>query len=253
MIWYIVKLFLLVVAGQIVLGPFVLYLVNRQAAKPHFQSFDLQNPPMPLPPSYTRSIALLEELGFHAVAHLFGIGQNRSVRYVLTLFVNQSDKDMANVVHMLSEVSSVTRTILNYVEFSTEFEDGSEVCTNNSKQPSGFLQVPEKLILRLPHITEPKRLYAVHRAALAQRSALNKRLPPAGEEVSDLIASMERDLAREASFGRLKLDASGLWYRLTLKSAILYSLKFSWPMGFLRRRLQQWQGKRLADRLLAQE
>jgi hypothetical protein len=250
MIWYIVKMALIFVAAQFVLAPFVLYFVNKHAARPQFQSFDLLNPPLLLPPSYTQNIALLEELGFHPVAHLFGAGHATTVRYVLTLFVNESEKDTANVAHMLSEVPPITRKVVNYVEFGTEFQDGSEVCTNNVKLPSGFVQVPEKKIIRMPHITEPNQLYAVHRAALAQRSPEIKKLVPAGEEVSDLIATMQRDLAREASFGRLRLDHSGLWYRLTVKSAILYSLKFNWPVGSLRRHFQRWQGKRLADALL---
>lgn len=248
--WYIVKVALIFVAAPFVLAPFVFYFVNKQAAEPRFQSFDLLNPPLQLPPSYTQNIALLEELGFDAVAHLFGAGHATTVRYVLTLFVNQSESDMATVVHMLSEIPPITRVVLNYVEFGTEFQDGSEVCTNNSKQPSGFVQVPEKKITRVPHITEPKQLYAIHRAVLTQRSPQNKKLAPAGEEVSDLIATMQRDLAREASFDRLRLDDSGLWYRPTVKSAILYSLKFNWPVGFLRRHFQRWQGERLADTLL---
>jgi hypothetical protein len=250
MIWFIGKWVLIFVAAQFVLAPFVLYFVNKQAAHPRFQSFDLLNPPLLLPPSYTQNIALLEELGFHAVAHLFGERHAPTVRYVLTLFVNESEKDTANVVHMLSEIPPITRVVVNYVEFGTDFQDGSEVCTNNSKQPSGFVQVAEKKIMRVPHITEPKELYAIHCAVLAQRSPQNKKLAPAGEEVSDLIATMQRDLAREASFGRLKLDNSGMWYRLTMKSAILYSLKFNWPVGSLRRHFQRWQGKRLADTLL---
>jgi hypothetical protein len=250
MLWFIGGLALFVAASQFVLGPFVLYFFTRHAAKPQFQSFALLNPPLLLPPSYTQNIVLLEELGFQAVAHLSGVRQSTGVRSVHTLFVNQSEKDMALVSHMLGEIPPVTRVAVNYVEFFTDFEDGSEINTINSKQPGGFVQVPKKKILRLPHITEPKQLYAVHRALLAQRPATNKRLPPAGEEVSDLIATMERDLAREASFGRLRLDDSGLWYRPTFKGALLLSLKFGWPVGFLRRRLLPWQGKRLARALL---
>ncbi len=90
----------------------------------------------------------------------------------------------------------------------------------------------------------------MHRALLARQPATNKLLSATGEEVNDMVATMERDFAREASFGRLRLDDSGLWYRLTVKAAILYSLKFNWPVGFLRRRMQRWQGKLLARTLL---
>jgi hypothetical protein len=253
MIWSILEVALVVAASQFILGPFVLYLTNRQAAKPQFQSFDLLNPPLPLPRSYAQNIALLKELNFEAVAHLFAVGQTTSVRSVHTLFVNHSQKDIGLVSHMLSEIPPVTHLTLNHVEFSTEFEDGSEINTNNSKLPSAFVQVPEKKIFRVPNVTEPQQLYAVHRALLAKSSKTNKRLPPPGEEVDDLVATMRRDLAREASFGRMKLDDSGLWYRLTMKGAILMALKFGWPIGFLRRRLLRWQGKRLSRAVLSEQ
>ena len=247
-IWLLVEVVLAVMVGQFILGPPVLYLVTRHAAKPQFQSFDLLNPPMRLPPSYARNIARLEELGFQTVAHVSGAGNSR-VRYVLTLFTNQAEQDRAIVAHMLAE-TPVTRVVLNYVEFYTDFEDGSEVNTVNSKQPAGFVQVPEKKIYRVPHLTEPKQLYALHRALLAQGPALRKQLPPAGEEVSSLIAGMERDFAREASFGRFRLDRSGFWYRLTVKGAILNALKFGWPVGQVRRHLVRSEGKRLARSVL---
>lgn len=253
MFWFLAGLAMLIAASQFVVGPFVLYFFTRQTAKPRFQSFDLVNPPLELPPSYTENIARLEELGFQAVAHLFGAGHSTNVRYVLTLFVNRPEKDTANIAYMLGEIPPITRSVVNYVEFCTEFEDGGEVCTNNSKQPSGLVQVPEKKIFRLPHITEPKQLYAVHRAMLAKRPAVNKRPAPAGEEVSYLVATMERDLAREAGFGRLRLDDSGLWYRPTLRGAILICLKFGWPVGFVRRRILIWQGKSLARGVLSKQ
>jgi hypothetical protein len=126
MLWFIGGWALFVAASQFVLGPFVLYFFTRQSAKPQFQSFDLLDSPLLLPPSYTQNIALLEELGFQAVAHLSGVGQSTSVRSVHTLFVNQSEKDMALVSHMLGEIPPVTRVAVNYVEFFTDFENGSE-------------------------------------------------------------------------------------------------------------------------------
>jgi hypothetical protein len=248
LIWSLIKIAVLVSAVQFLLGPIVTYFTMRQAAKPKFQSFDLLDPPMQLPPSHTQNIALLEELGFTAVAHLFAVGQARSSRYVLTLFINQAERDMANVVHMLSE-TALARVAVNYLEFSTEFEDRSSVITNNSKQPGVFVKVPEKKIFRLPHLTEPKQLYAVHRALLIQEVMRKKWLPPAGEEVNDLADSMGRDLARQARLGLLRLDSSGLWYRPTVTGAILMICKLAWPVGSLRRLIQRQRGKQLVRAL----
>jgi hypothetical protein len=242
-ILFLIEALLAVMATQFILGPFVLYSATRHLAKPRFESFDPLNPPLPLPPGYAQNISRLEELGFQLVAHLFFAGNSTKVRCVLTLLTNWEQKDRAMVVHILAESPPVTRVVSNYVEFYTHFADGSEVDTNNSRQPAGFVEVPEKKVYRVPHLTDVKRLYTLHRALLAQRPAPEKFLP--GAEVSSLITVMERDYAREASFGRLRLDKSGMWYRLTVKGAIISALKFGWPVGQVRRRLQYSAGKRL--------
>ena len=249
-IWFLIEVALVVTAAQFILGPFVLYRATRHLAKPRFESFDPLNPPLPLPPSYAQNISGLEALGFQLAAHLFFAGHSTRVRSVLTLLTNPDQKDRAMVVHILAEALPVTRVVSNYVEFYTHFADGSEVDTNNSRQPAGFVEVPEKKVYRAPHLTDIKRLYALHRALLAQRPAQEKVLSPAGAEVSSLITVMERDYAREASFGRLRLDESGMWYRLTVKGAIISALKFGWPVGQLRRRLQYSSGKRLEQSVL---
>jgi hypothetical protein len=244
-IWFLIEVALLVTATQFILGPFVLYRATRHLAKPRFESFDPLNPPLQLPPSYAQNISRLEALGFQLVAHLFLAANSTRVRCVLTLLTNPEQKDRAMVVHILAAAPPVTRVVSNYVEFYTHFADGSEVDTNNSRQPAGFVAVPEKKIYRVPHLTDVKRMYTLHRALLAQQPAREKFLSAAGAEVSSLITVMESDYAREASFGRLRLDESGVWYRLTVKGAIISTLKFGWPVGQLRRLLQYSSGKRL--------
>ena len=65
-----------------------------------------------------------------------------------------------------------------------------------------------------------------------------------------MVRTMERDFAREAGFGRLRLDAAGVWYRPTMKGAILSAFKFGWPVGQIRRYLVRSNGKRLAGEVL---
>lgn len=245
---FLLEVIVILIASQFILGPLVLYLVTRHAANPEFETFDLTHPPLKLPQSYAQNIARLEELGFQAKAHVFGSRQTATVRSVLTLFTNQTEKDTAILAHMLSEIPLLARSVIDYVEFSTDFADGSEVNTANAKQPSLFVQVPEKKIYRVPHLTDTGQLYVLHRALVAKEPAKEKRLPSPGEEVDSLISTMKRDLAREAGFGRLR--RAGHWYRLTVKGAILYELKFGLPVGYLRRQVQYFRGKRLAREVL---
>jgi len=243
---YVIKFVLLLYASQFVIAPLVLYFTNKQSANPEFTTFDLVDPPLLLPTSYTQSLSLLESLGFQPVAHLYGEALATNVRTVLTLYVNRMEREMATVVLMLSEVPPTTRILHTYTEFCTEFDDGHELSSSNSPHPGLFTEVPEKQIFRLPHLTNPQHLYEVHRALTGQRLGANKRVPLPGQEVNELIAGMKMDIAREAAFGRFSLDASGEWYRPTMRGAIYSTFMLIWPIGMLRRRLQRRRGVRLA-------
>ena len=249
-VWFLIKLMLSLWALQLVVAPIVVYFSNKQSANPQFTTFDLINPPIPLPANYMQSLPLLESLGFQPVAHLFGGALASTVRAVLTLYVNPTQRDLAVVVHMLAEVPPATRLLHTYTEFSTEFEDGHELNTTNSNQPRAFAEVPEKQLFNLPHLTDPRDLYRVHQALASQRPGANKRLVPQGKEVDELINGIKRDLAREASFGRLALDDSGEWYCPTVKGAIYSTFMLIWPVGTLRRMLQHRRGVRLAGEVL---
>ena len=244
---YLIKLVFFLYASQFVMAPIVLYFYNKQSANPGFTTFDLLNPPLQLPPSYMQSLSTLEALGFQPVAHLFAGALATNLRVVLTLYVNQMEREIATVVHMLGEVPPLTRVPRTYTEFCTQFDDGHEVNTSNSNEPPLFAIAPEKQIFHLPHLTNLHHLYEVHRALTGPRLGANKRLARPGEEVDELIDGMKQDLAREAAFGRMALDPSGEWYRLTMRGAIHNTLMLIWPIGTLRRILQRRRGVRLAE------
>ena len=250
MIWFLIQMALMVFVAQIVLGPIVIYFTSKQSANPRFTSFDLQNPPIRLPGSYLQTLPLLESLGFTLVAHLFTEALSPSLRLVMTVYVNRIEREIAVVAHMLVESPPVTRVLHTYTEFCTEFDDGQELNTSNSNQPPLFARVPEKQTVRLPHLTNVEDLYKVHQALAMQRFGANKRLAAAGQEVNELIDGMKHDLAREAIFGRLKLDNAGEWYRPTMRGAIHGTLMLIWPVGMLRRMLVRRRGVRLARELL---
>ena len=79
-ITYLSQLMLLLYASQFVIAPIVIYFTNKQSANPQFTTFDLENPPLQLPPSYMQSLPLLESLGFQPVAHLFSGGLATNLR-----------------------------------------------------------------------------------------------------------------------------------------------------------------------------
>jgi len=253
MIWYLIQIAVVLFVAQVILAPIVIYLTSKQSANPRFTPFDLQNPPMPLPQSYTQSVPLLEALGFTPVAHLFSATVSARLRLVITVYVNRMERATATVVHMLAEVPPVTRVLHTYTEFCTEFDDGHELNTSNSNQAAFFTRVPEKQIFRLPHLTNLQSLYRVHQALVTQHFGGNKRIASPGTEIDELIDVMKRDLEREAIFGRLKLDKTGEWYRPTMRGAIHATIMLTWPVGALRRMMLRRRGVQLAQEVLGNE
>lgn len=237
---------LLLYVSQFVIAPIVIYFTNKQTANPQFTTFDLVSPPIRLPGNYMQSMSVLGSLGFQPVAHLFSGTLATNTRLVLTLYVNRMEREIATVVHMLCEVPPVTRVLHTYTEFCTEFDDGHEMNTSNSNQAAFFAAATEKELFRLPHLTNLQHLYEVHQALTNQRRGANKRLALPGREVDELIDGWKRDLAREAAYGRMALDASGEWYRPTMRGAIYGTLMLIWPIGMFRRMLQRRRGVRLA-------
>ena len=69
--WFLIQLALALWVLQIVVAPIVVYFCNKQSANPRFTTFDLLNPPIPLPGEYMQTLPLLESLGFKPVAHIF--------------------------------------------------------------------------------------------------------------------------------------------------------------------------------------
>ena len=246
----IIKVVLLLYAVQFLLAPLLIYFSNRSSANPQFTTFDLANPPIPLPPSYLQSLPLLESLGFEPVAHLFTGTLATNTRVVLTLYVNRMERVTGIVLHTLAEVRPMSRVVSTSIEFCTEFDDGHEISTLNSKQAALFTVIPEKQIFRLPNLTNLQELYEVHRTVTGQWLGANKRLALPGQEVNELIDGMKRDLARQEAFGQMALDASGEWYRPTMRGAIRGTLMLIWPVGTLRRMLQRRRGIRLAAEVL---
>ena len=250
MIWCLAQVAVALFLLQLVGAPLVLYFTSKQSANPRFTPFNLQNPPMPLPKSYMQSLPLLEALGFTPVVHLFSGALSPRVRLVMTVYVNRMERTTATVVHMLAEVPPMTHVLHSYTEFSTDYDDGHELNTSNSNQAAFFTRVPEKQIFRLPHLTNLQHLFSVHQALSNQHFGGNKRLAAPGQEVEEIIDCMKRDLAREAIFGRMKLDHTGEWYRLTMRGAIYGTILLIWPIGMVRRMRIRRQGVRLTQEIL---
>jgi hypothetical protein len=204
---------------QYFIAPIVIYFTNYQLAHPRFMPFEIEYAGRQLPDSYYQQIDSLKSLGFSPVAHLYSEGQVPNITLFLSLFINPYQKDRAILAQIKSK--SGAGAFEHYIEFSTNFADGSELNTLNSQLPSTLSPLPEKEIYRLRKVKDPQALYKIHRHLLEKRPRAASILPPIGEEVNDLCQSMKQDLNRQVDMGNYYLDSTSQKYRPTLKGAFI--------------------------------
>ena len=196
------------------------------------------------PANFFSTIHELETLGFSLIGHLSSSNTERT-HAVLTLLVNRASQTTALVTSVASLTPGTTRPSVNYVEFSTDFDDGSQIDTANSSSVKVFYEVPERLALKVPHLKDVGRLYRVHSYLVGQRGGRSVLAQP-GSEVEHLRASSRKSLARQAELGYYVLDEATQRYRHTWRGAIRSTWRLLWPAKPIIQRRQAREGRRIA-------
>ena len=247
-IW-LVEIVAFVVLMQFLLGPVAIYFTNSMQAEPLFLPIEIEYARHQLPPSFYRYLDTLRDMGFYPVAHLYTDQLSKPTKTFLTLLINPTTRDTANVTHIVSQIGVAPATTVHYIEFGTEFADGSEFLTNNAHLPSAFKAVPEKEVNRLRKIKNPLTLYKIHRALLGKHNKPLGVLPPSGYEVQELCRSIKQSMDRQVDTGYFYLEYSTARYRPTIKGAILMTWKLAWPVGAIRVALENYHYDRLIQQL----
>jgi hypothetical protein len=225
------------------ISPIVIYFTHYHLAHPQYIPFEIEYARQQLPDSYYQHIDSLKALGFSPVAHLYNQGQAPNTTLFLTLFINAIQKDTAAVIQIKPALGTIAPE--HYVEFSTEFADGSEVNTHNSRFPGMFSPLPEKEIYRMREIKDPYTLYKIHQYLLRKRPRAASILPSTGEEIDDFCRSAEKSLTRQVDMGYYYLDSTSQKYRPTLKGAFIQTWKLVWPIAAIRKFLENARNNKL--------
>lgn len=192
-------------------------------------------PPDELPPSCLEKISVyrkeLEALGFVFTGYYDIADLMPNVRVSFALLRNTKRKTWAMVPVLKSKPLEDC-----YVEFSTEFSDGEELCTNNSSQLSAFIKTPGKKIFQFPKVGDPGTLIELH-DCLQDAHFRNKRVVMVGEDnaLRYLKANITRDFIQQAELGFYYLDKDGEKFRLSWKGAVLMTWMLIFPINIIRK------------------
>ena len=241
--WFVLILILLATA-KYTLGPVLVRFKSSAAVNPTFNQYSDEEARNFLPPNFFGIIRELEALGFSPVCHLSSATMTKRVHSLLTLLVNRSSQTLA-MIGFIRTVTPNAPLAINYLEFHSDFEDGSQLDTNNASSVRIFYDVPGKFQMRIPHLKDPNALYQVHLYLMNQRNSAAV-LPEPGKEVERFIDSVRQSLADQATLGFYVLDETKQRYRHTWRSAFRGVYRLLWPMKQIRLRSQEREGRRVA-------
>ncbi len=234
-----ILIFLAVFFGsQYILGPILAYFnLRREPATMNLKVFD---PRQEQPPGYAREFfgqvyQGLEKSGFKITA--FVRSEMSGNELILMLFHNRKQMDAAMACSLKS--SELHNT---YLEYCTEFENGFEICTNNSMVPLGtFAPKPGKNVYQYPTI-ENIDLYRVHQEILKKYGPSSpKILPPDEKAVQYLVDGLRKDNEYQVTAGYKNYDARSDTFSATIKGAVLMTWKLCFPIKQIRSQIRKSQ------------
>jgi len=193
----------------------------------------------------------LTALGFEKLGDFSISDCSPSVITLLSMYENHAQQNSAMVVTMFKAPEFTTEAMSvreKYVEFSTEYTDGAEICTNNSRHGQVFMTVPRKRVTRLPETRDLETLYTLHLHLLERYGTPPKRRLPQPEEWPDIIRDdFQRDYQEQVEAGMMETDEHETHFLLTWKGAYLMSWKLMWPFAQITRARRRLAAQELLE------
>ena len=227
-----------------VFGPVLIHNTQKSAVEVRFEPIDLASPSVPVEVSnYFRAVG--EELvpqGFAPVETLAMSTVMTNLTGHVALFRDERTKEVAKLLGSVAG-TGVARRIALLAVFHTEFGDGTEVITSNSRAPRIFPPIGEPVhTFTFPLVEYTGRLLTIHRALSRRFDAGRTRVDPIGRDSIAFQKRVEvRQLEKQVEWGYYKLDEAEGVQRPTWKGALLMTWRMLPPWKQIRhaRRLRQ--------------
>lgn len=182
------------------------------------------------PHNLIRIISELEALGFSLAGHLVHGDALANLNSMFSLLVNRETKVSALVCRAFAS-NSIANQVVEFVAFSTEFEDGSKIETSNIQILGIFAELPTRTKYNIPQLKDDvPRLYYIHLHYVAQRLESVAGLPERGDEIRHFQENYEKEFLQQESLGYVYFDRTTERYRFSWRLAILGTWRLLWPV-----------------------
>jgi hypothetical protein len=235
----VIRLALWVYGAMIILGPIVLRLQFKYAAKVDPQLVPFESLPLEVRNFMAPRVPGIKALGFEPVGYVNVGGMASRTKSFMALFSNPKTLEWADV-----SVVTATNVVRGYIEFITRCTEDVQVDTNTNAIAPVLFPSPTYHVFRFPQIKDAFVLYKAHRMLVQEKTrGARPQLPSPGQEVAELKRRLERFGPRQQEQGYMVLDDMGQFYRLTWKGAILGAWRSIWPISLVRRWRMQVEGE----------
>ena len=168
----------------------------------------------------------LQQSGFAAVETVLLPCPLPNASAVLRVYVNRATQEAAMANSVFGMAGGHVNRHVQYVEFTTRYVDGHVFNTLNSSEPGSFPIPSHVLTVRIPWMTDVRRLHKIHQAITAAKGPAGPkqlRLDATfdGDVLAFIQACMREEMEHARSVGYLQLTASASHYRATLLGAYL--------------------------------
>jgi hypothetical protein len=243
-------LVLSIVGFLYIVGPILIYFVQKIPAKPQFQVIGPETLPPEIVGKIVQAWASLEPAGFTLIAYLSLPNHMPNVYPILAYCINWKTGDTAAVTAVYASQEGVYRLKVSYVEFNAHYDDGSGLDTSNNGGLSSFAPNPSCPNFRFRKINDIGYLYQLHRALVQRYYGERKMvLPVRGEEIEFLSHNVALSCEGQTNLGLLKFDAGASVYRPTVRGAFYMTWAILWPMNAIRKMGRDRQAESLMSEL----
>ena len=245
-----------VVLAMMVYGglPLLIYLTFKNEAHATLETFVPSDPTLPhlVREHFKNACAELLPIGFEYVAGMRLPQMADNVMAILIVLVNRPAGDAAAAISIYAKSDEVWDLQTSYVEYSTRFQSGLTINTQNSTALSAFPPASDNENNRFPTVRDARTLYDIHQRLLSNHHAASKvmRLDDEfhGDAVAFVRAALHTEMLEAAKVGYLYLTPDKKYFRATVKGAWLMTWKELFPFKQLRRAYRD----RLAKQQLAE-
>ena len=237
------------IAALMILGPIVILFKGRLPRFTPMNQISIESLPKQVNEFFSSIGNKLINDGFTPIAFFQQPSQVPNITTYYSLLINDNSKDRVLLTEIISQ-NSFPNIRRQFIEFCTEFSDGTEVSTSNIGEPGPLKYRLNKIVNRIPNVNDPHLLYNVHKTILKQLSKnTDKLLPERGREEFYISNSINRGLNAQVENGYMYFDSKADVFRFTLKGAYLTLWRNIWPISSIIRMQINKKGKELLNSL----